>query len=116
MCRRLEYLLMEQKEKQARGEGLAERSGNLQGSKLVKHIYQAEKDAMKRLKAEIRRDEAQRKLREPQLSTSQLKMRMQIPGIERISEASTCVESLSGVNEEENGEEEEDGSIVLHHD
>lgn len=114
---RLEYLLMEQKEKQARGEGLAERSGNLQGSKLVKQIYQAEKDAMKRLKAEIRRDEAQRKLREPKVSASQLKFRMQVPGIERISEASTCVESVvSSRGNERESSEEEDVTIVLYRD
>ena len=95
---RLEYLLMEQKEKHARGEGLSERSGNT-GQKLVKSVYQAERDALKRLKAEIRREDLVRKLREQDLAPNHSKIRVAVPRFERVSEASTCIDSTASVQE-----------------
>ena len=54
---------------------------------------------MKRLKAEIRRENLERKLRERFLTPDHTKIRVVVPRFERVSEASTCIDSAASVQE-----------------
>lgn len=91
---RLEYLLMEQKERKAAGESLLERGGNVQLPDTSFHHM--EKQLLKKLKSEIRKDEMERKSREILPLAPGLKFILNTirnPVVERVSEASTCVDS-----------------------